>query len=56
MGAWTTDAATGAARALREGWPLPSGPPPAPEAGRAEPLIEEIAAVYRAARPLAGRG
>jgi uncharacterized membrane protein YccC len=55
MGAWTVDAATAAARALREGWPLPSGPPPAPEAGRAEPLIEEIAALYRAARPLAGR-
>jgi uncharacterized membrane protein YccC len=56
MGDWTAEAAASAARALREGWPLPSGPPPAPEAGRAEPLIEEITALYRAARPLAGRG
>lgn len=56
MGAWTTDAAAAAARALREGWPLPSDPPPAPEPGRAEPLVEEIAALYRATRPLAGRG
>jgi hypothetical protein len=55
MSAWSTDVSANAARALREGWPLPANPPPAPEAGRAQPIIEEIAALYRAARPLAGR-
>jgi uncharacterized membrane protein YccC len=56
MGAWSADASASAARALREGWPLPAEPPPAPEPGRAAPIIGEIAALYRAARPLAGRG
>jgi uncharacterized membrane protein YccC len=56
MGAWTADASASAARALREGWPVPADPPPAPDPGRAAPIVDEIAALYRAARTFAGRG
>jgi uncharacterized membrane protein YccC len=52
VGAWTEAATAAAAQALRENAPAPAQPPPAPQAGRAEPIVEEIEALYRAARPL----
>ncbi|HVY35622.1 MAG TPA: FUSC family protein [Caulobacteraceae bacterium] len=54
IGAWSAQASADAARAVREGSRLPPDPPPAPPPGRAEPIIAEIQALYRAARPLAG--
>jgi uncharacterized membrane protein YccC len=53
MGDWGAQATASAAQALREGRPLPPEPP-APEPGRAAPIIGEVETLYRAARALAG--
>jgi hypothetical protein len=54
VGAWAAQATAAAAKALRENAPLPPelSPPPAPS--RAQVVVEEIEALYHAARSLAG--
>ena len=52
LAAWILQTSSQAAKALRDGKPLAAQPPPAPEGGRAEPIIQEIGELWQAARLL----